>query len=144
MSSENDPFGLNIDPKDAAAVKFMQQSWRELVNAAITAKADHGITQCQVAEMVGVDKSTISRLLCGRGNMTQRTIGELAWALGYEPKLLLSKIDHGKESNHNSNPEWWIGSSNYSTETSGSTETSSSTYIDSWVEHDSSRSHENA
>ena len=38
-----------------------------------------------------MDRSVVTRLLKGQANLTLRTIGELAWALGFEPILSLRR-----------------------------------------------------
>lgn len=85
-------FEFDIPEKDIAAVDFMGKNHKALLRAALEARAARGFTQKQVAELLGVNKSVISRALSGRSNLTERTIGELCWALGYEPKLVLTEL----------------------------------------------------
>ena len=80
-------FEFDVSEKDIAAVGYMRQVHMALVKAAIEAKKTDKLTQQTVADLLGVDKSAISRILSGRGNPTARTIGELAWALGFSPRL---------------------------------------------------------
>lgn len=85
-------FEFDISPKDAAAAYFMERNHRVLLEAALRAKKTKKISQREIAEMIGVNKSVISRALKGHNNLTERTIGELCWALGVEPKLVLEEI----------------------------------------------------
>ena len=87
-------FSLNIKPKDRATGRFMGRVNRALVKAVITAKREKNLTQSQIAEQMEVDKSTISRIINGRGNLTLRTIGEISWVLGLRPDITFSKIQN--------------------------------------------------
>lgn len=78
--------------KDRIASRFLSQVHAAIAQAAISAKSEDGLTQRQVAEELGVDKSVISRILKGVGNPTIRTVGELTAALGYRPELVLHKV----------------------------------------------------
>ncbi|MCE2524122.1 MAG: helix-turn-helix transcriptional regulator [Rhodobacteraceae bacterium] len=86
-------FRIKLDPRDRAAALFMVRTHVSLVNAAIEQKKRFGFTQRKVADSMGVDKSSVSRILSGRGNPTLRTIGELAWALNLEPRVEFRAID---------------------------------------------------
>lgn len=85
--------------KDRIASRFLTQVHAAIAQAAVAAKSDEGLTQRQVAEELGVDKSVISRILKGVGNPTIRTVGELTAALGYRPELVLHKINAKAGSN---------------------------------------------
>ena len=61
-------------------------------------KGKTGLTQRDLAAALDMDKATVSRILSGRGNPTARTIGEMCWALGLEPELILH--ERGYEKNH--------------------------------------------
>ena len=55
-------FSLNISPKDRAAGGFKGRVNRALVKAVITAKREKNLTQSQIADQMGVDKSTFPEL----------------------------------------------------------------------------------
>lgn len=79
---------FEIDEKDLAAAKFIGETRRGLVAALIEAKKDNPeICQAEVARLLGMDKGSLSKILNGHGNMTLRKIGEIAWALGLEPRV---------------------------------------------------------
>jgi predicted XRE-type DNA-binding protein len=44
---------------------------------------ERGVTQSQIAEKVGIDRSAVHRRLSGRSNMTIETIADMVWALGH-------------------------------------------------------------
>jgi len=96
MSQE---FEFDLDPKDQAAAIFMGRNHRELVAAAVRAKKKYGVTQQQIADKIGVHKSVISRALSGRNNLTERTMAEICWALGVEPRLYLEDLPNDEKSN---------------------------------------------
>jgi transcriptional regulator with XRE-family HTH domain len=85
--------------KDRIASRFLAQVHAEITQAAVKAKRDDGLTQRQVADELGVDKSVVSRILSGVGNPTLRTLGELSAALGYRPELVLHKLNTASGSN---------------------------------------------
>lgn len=87
-------FRLNISAKDRATGRFMGRVNRALVKAVIEAKREKNLTQSQIAEQMEVDKSTISRIINGRGNLTLRTIGDISWVLGLQPNITFSRIQH--------------------------------------------------
>lgn len=87
-------FSLKIDPKDRATGRFKSRVNRSLVKAVIKAKREKNLTQSQIAEQMGVDKSTLSKILNGKGNLTLKTIGDISWVLGLRPEI--SFFDLGK------------------------------------------------
>lgn len=86
-------FKINLSKKDRAASRFLAQVHSALSNAFVEAKRDKKVTQRSVCEALDVDKAVVSRILTGGGNPTARTIAELASALGYQPELILHKIE---------------------------------------------------
>jgi transcriptional regulator with XRE-family HTH domain len=51
-----------------------------------------GLSRKQLAERLGVSKSTISRILDGNRNMTLETLTKVAFALGYKPEIELKPL----------------------------------------------------
>ncbi|KAJ03293.1 helix-turn-helix domain-containing protein [Sulfitobacter mediterraneus] len=85
-------FELDIDPIDNEAADFLNRLHIELFQAFVQAKKNKGVTQRQVAEIMGVDKSQVSRILRGSGNPTARTISDFAFALDCMPAISLIPI----------------------------------------------------
>jgi transcriptional regulator with XRE-family HTH domain len=94
-------FRLKIDPKERYVSRFFGQVERAFQSAFVEAKKDRKLTQQKIAELLGVDRSVINRRLLRRENMTERTLAEMAWAMGYEIDLkLLNKSDVDTFNNH--------------------------------------------
>lgn len=74
------------------AADFLSQVHAALAHGARSA-SERGLTRREIAAEIGVDKSSISRILTGGGNPTARTIAELAAAMGYRPELVLHALD---------------------------------------------------
>ena len=49
------------------------------------------LTQQQIAEAIGVNRSVINRQIMGKENLTLRSVAEIAWALGWEIVFHLRK-----------------------------------------------------
>ncbi|MEI6574061.1 MAG: helix-turn-helix transcriptional regulator [Alphaproteobacteria bacterium] len=94
-------FRLKIDPKERQVARFFGDVERALQKAFIEAKKERKFTQQQLAVSLGIDRSAINRRLLGRENMTQRSLAEMAWAMGYEIefKLVRRKTVNEAESN---------------------------------------------
>lgn len=82
-------FRLKIDPKERQVARFYGVIERAFQKAFIDAKKERKITQQQLATALGVNRSIVSRRLQGCENMTQRTLAEMAWAMGYEIEFKL-------------------------------------------------------
>ena len=83
---------LNVSAKDKASCLIKSRVNRALFKAAVKAKRDGNLTQTQIADQMGVDKSALSRIIIGRGNLTLKTIGDISWAHGLRPEITFSKI----------------------------------------------------
>lgn len=86
-------YKMKISKRDRSAGRFKSRVHRALMKAIIAAKTEKGMTQSQIAEMMGVDKSVVSRILNGQGNLTLKTIGEISWVLGLRPELSFVKLE---------------------------------------------------
>lgn len=90
-------FRLSITPKRRAAARFVGQVRRSLQKAL----ADNpDINQAGIARALEVDRSVITKQLNGEGNISLSRVGELAWAMGVEPELILRKPASKAGDNH--------------------------------------------
>src|ERR1700733_6964728 len=89
----SDEFELDIiDEKSRAGSEFMFRIAQELQRAFLAEKKEHKITQQSIAEKLETSRAVINRQLQGLENIGSRRIGELFWALGYEPYFEARKI----------------------------------------------------
>jgi transcriptional regulator with XRE-family HTH domain len=82
-------FRLKIDPKERQVARFLGNVERAFQRAFTDAKKQRKLTQQQIAVALGVDRSAINRRLLGRENMTERTLAEMAFAMGYDIEFKL-------------------------------------------------------
>ncbi|MSU89262.1 helix-turn-helix domain-containing protein [Rhodobacteraceae bacterium 2CG4] len=86
-------FSLNISAKEKMTGRFKSRVNRALLNAVTQARKERKLTQSEIAALMEIDKSTLSRILNGRGNLTLKTIGDLSWALGLRPDITFTKVE---------------------------------------------------
>lgn len=84
-------FQIKMDAKARASARFFARVVEELQKAMTEERAGSKLTQQKVATALGVNRSVVNRRLLGRDNLTVKTIGELAWALGRVPTFSLEK-----------------------------------------------------
>lgn len=82
-------YQTRIDPKERQVARFLGDVERAFQRAFTEAKKERKLTQQQLAVSLGIDRSAINRRLLGRENMTERSIAEMAWAMGYEIEFKL-------------------------------------------------------
>jgi len=93
-------FRIAIDPNRKAAARFVQQVRRALQRAFIEEQEKRGISQAEIARLLGVHRSVINRELKGFKDITLGRVGELAWALGRIPEFSVAKQIHVAGANH--------------------------------------------
>lgn len=76
-------YQLKIDPKDANSARFISSLSRKIQRELIAS----GMTQQEIAELLGVDRSVVNRRIKGDANLTARSIAEFAFAFGKELEL---------------------------------------------------------
>lgn len=81
-------FDLDVQDKDLASATFVIDSNRRIVSDFVRCARDEGLTKAKIAKRLGVDRSTVSRLLSGTRNLTLETIGQLYWAMDMLPELV--------------------------------------------------------
>jgi transcriptional regulator with XRE-family HTH domain len=59
--------------------------------ALVEEMAERGLKKSDLARLLGVNRSVISRMLNGTAPLELRTIGQLAWAMGRDPQFRLPK-----------------------------------------------------
>lgn len=76
-------YQLRIDKRSLKVAKFISR----LQSAIQSALAESGMTQQEVAEKLGVDRSVVNRRLKGKANLTARSIADFAFALDRDIKV---------------------------------------------------------
>jgi hypothetical protein len=84
-----------LDEKSRAGSEFMARVVNEIRRALASEKACRKITQQSIAEKIGTSRAVINRQIQGFENLSARRIGELLWAIGWEPYFEARKIPVG-------------------------------------------------
>lgn len=79
-------FGLKIDPRETQYARLAGNVLKVL-KAAVAHRVADGVSQTEIADRIGMDKSRLSRILNGRvKNVTVRTVSDILWAAEHEPE----------------------------------------------------------
>jgi hypothetical protein len=62
----------------------------------VTEKGSRKVTQQAMADKIGTSQAVINRQIQGLENLTARRIGEILWAIGWEPHFEARKIPAGE------------------------------------------------
>ena len=84
-------YELKIDPRKRVAARLIGAVRKALISAAMDERDATGLTQQAIADRLGVHRSFVTKLLKNEGNLTLRSIADLAWALGYQPNFSLDR-----------------------------------------------------
>lgn len=90
-----------IEPRRRAAGRLISRVRRALAQAVSEERAEKGTTQQSLAQKLGVHRSVINRILTGEGNLTLRSLAEIAWALDRTVTISIEK--QGVNSNESVN-----------------------------------------
>jgi plasmid maintenance system antidote protein VapI len=89
-----------LSPLDVSAARFVGDVREELLLAFLEEMSERGLKKSDIARLLGVHRSAITRILNGSAPLELRTIGQLAWALERNPEFKLSKKKkHGRRAN---------------------------------------------
>lgn len=89
-------FELEVDEKSRVGSEFMARVVNEIRRAVATEKASRRLTQQAIAEKIGTSRAVINRQIQGLENLSARRIGEILWAIGWEPHFEVRKIPAGE------------------------------------------------
>lgn len=84
-------YQYNIGEKARAGSRFLSLVRDEIQRAFAAEKALRNITQQAIADRLGVNRSVVNRQVMGLENLTLKTVGELLWAIGWEPQFEVRK-----------------------------------------------------
>ncbi|WP_342714095.1 hypothetical protein [Bradyrhizobium sp. B039] len=88
-------FELELDEKSRAGAEFMARVIDEIRRAVAAEKTRRKLTQQAIAEKIGTSRAVVNRQIGGLENLTARRIGELLWAIGWEPHFEARPIPEG-------------------------------------------------
>ena len=80
-------FRITLSPSRRAASRYIGKVRRAIQQAL----AEDNVTQSDLARIIGVHRSVISREIRGHKDITLGRVGELAFALGRKPVFVLQK-----------------------------------------------------
>jgi len=89
-------FELEIDEKSRAGSEFMARVVNEIRRALASEKSTRKITQQAIADKIGTSRAVVNRQIQGLENLGARRIGEILWAIGWEPYFEARKIPRGE------------------------------------------------
>jgi transcriptional regulator with XRE-family HTH domain len=93
-----------VDERQAAFSRLVARIIDSL-NEAVEFRACQGISKREIADKIGIDRSSLSRALNGASpNLTLRTISEILWACHFEPKDFEVQPIEGIRTRHLSKP----------------------------------------
>ncbi|NLS00781.1 helix-turn-helix transcriptional regulator [Rhizobium sp. P38BS-XIX] len=90
-------FRFEIGARARAASRFVANVRSDLVAAILERRTEKGVTQQQLAELVGVSRKDLNSYLCGQRELPLRSIADLAWALDKEIHVELRDPSSGEE-----------------------------------------------
>jgi len=91
---ENGEFCLGASEKDLAGADHVLETGRALLAAVERAQREGGLTRKELADRLGVDKSVVTRMLTGNANLTLKTLGEIAWAIGCKARTSVTNENY--------------------------------------------------
>ena len=94
-------YKMKIDPRRRKFVRLVSLIHAEIDRALQEECASRGISQNDVARILGIDQGALSRRLSGTSNLTLRSIADLAWALDRDIDFAFNVIDSQRSSNTN-------------------------------------------
>lgn len=92
-------FQIALSPSRRAATRFIGSVRTALQQALKEEKVQRRLDQSEIAEMIDVHRSVISRQLNGKADISLARVAELAWAMGREIEFSLPPIDDGDRAN---------------------------------------------
>lgn len=82
-------FDFDLSEKEVAGSTAIMRFGRKLAGAFARKARTEKLTQAEIAARLEVDKAVVSRMLAGNANLTLRSFGELCWAMGVQPEIVL-------------------------------------------------------
>ena len=87
MTSSRD----TLSSLDISAARFVGDVREELLLAFLEELSQRGLKKSDIARLLGVHRSAVTRMFNGSAPLELRTIGQLAWALGRNAEFRLPR-----------------------------------------------------
>lgn len=81
----------SLSSRDVSAARFVGDVREELLLAFLEEMTERRLRKSDIARLLGVHRSAVTRILNGSAPLELRTIGQLAWALGRDAEFKLPK-----------------------------------------------------
>ena len=94
-----DSFELELDEQSRVGSEFMARVVNEIRRAVASEKATRKLTQQAIADKIGTSRAVINRQIQGLENLSARRIGEILWAIGWEPYFEARRKPIGENQN---------------------------------------------
>lgn len=78
---------FKLNPQQRSSARNMSDLNRSFIGEIYRVAKYQGITQAEIARRLDVNKSTINRILAGKGNPTFRTVADICAVIGVRPEL---------------------------------------------------------
>ncbi|MER8388255.1 helix-turn-helix domain-containing protein [Mesorhizobium sp. M1380] len=91
---------FELDPKEEAAAAFVSETGRDLQQALVDRKKIRRLTQQEIADTLGVDRSRVNRCFSGFANLSLASLAELCWAMDVKPHILFEQLLDAGSGNH--------------------------------------------
>jgi transcriptional regulator with XRE-family HTH domain len=98
-------FSIKTDPRRRSYTRLIGEIQRALNGALYEEHAKRGLTRKMIADVLGKNKSVITRKFSGEGNMTLETLADLAFALDRPIKISLPPRGTGDLTKYNYMPD---------------------------------------
>lgn len=80
-----------LSPLDVSAARFVGDVRDEILLAYIEELNERGLKKADIARLLKVNRSAVTRMLNGTAPLELKTIGQLAWAMGRDAQFKLPK-----------------------------------------------------
>jgi hypothetical protein len=90
---------LRVDPRRRSFVRLIGEIRHALNQALVEEHEKRGLTRSKIADILGVNKSLVTRRLAGTSNMTLETLADLAYALDRPVKVTMPSRSLPAQSN---------------------------------------------
>lgn len=87
-------FSFEVSPRKRKRGRFINVVRKEIQKAVSEVLDERGISQSQLAEELGINRSVLSRRLNGRANLTLSSIADLAWVLDRDLHFSMERPDN--------------------------------------------------